>query len=70
MAIHEYKCHGCGRVFEKVESMDAPDTTRHENCDGGIPGDYSFHGIGTRVPSVASIKFVGPGFYKNDYKDK
>ena len=63
MPIHEYKCQLCGKIFEKIERMDSPDIAPHENC-------WTGKGYGVRIPSVAALKFVGPGFYKNDYKDK
>lgn len=66
MPLYEYECDKCKRRIVTLQRMSDPDYTSHteipdnEKCDGNVK----------KVYSVFDMKFVGGGFYKNDYKDK
>jgi putative FmdB family regulatory protein len=69
MPIYEYKCPQCGRVEERVVSSFMSDPM--PVCVHHTVGtDGETHYPMARVPSAPAIKFKGPGFYVNDYKDK
>ncbi len=63
MPIYEYKCEGCGAVFEVLQRMSDPPPEKHEAC-----GSTEVH----RVMSPAAFVFKGDGWYVTDYarKDK
>ena len=57
MPLYEYKCQGCGELFEVRQNFaDAPLTT-HEKCGGTVQ----------RLISAPALQFKGSGFYINDY---
>ncbi len=57
MPMYEYKCDGCGRVFELIQKFaDAPLTT-DEVCGGAVH----------RLLSAPALQFKGSGWYVNDY---
>lgn len=60
MPIYTYKCSKCDEVFDKIEKMDSEPLMFHENCGGSVE----------RVPTAASFKLIGRGFYKNEYSNK
>jgi len=59
MPIYEYKCDKCNLVKEATHKMNEKPIIKCDKC----------HKKMRRIFSVAGIKFVGPGFYTNDYKD-
>lgn len=59
MPIFEYLCCDCAEEFEVVVSGKEPEKCPY--CNGEIKKLVS-------LPSKP--KFVGPGFYENDYKKK
>ena len=63
MPIYEYKCEGCGEVFEVLQRLSDPPPATHETC-----GSNRVH----RVMSAAAFVFKGEGWYVTDYarKDK
>ena len=57
MPLYEYKCEGCGDVFELIQKfVDAPLTT-HDKCGGAVH----------RLVSAPSLRFKGSGWYITDY---
>ena len=57
MPLYEYKCEGCGRVFEVIQKFaDAP-VTVDEVCGGAVH----------RLLSAPALQFKGSGWYVNDY---
>ncbi len=63
MPIYEYKCEGCGKVFEVLQRLSDPPPEKHDAC-----GSTDLH----RVMSAAAFVFKGDGWYVTDYarKDK
>ncbi len=61
MPIYEYKCDGCGEVFEVLQCLSDPPPATHEAC-----GSTSVH----RVMSAAAFVFKGDGWYITDYARK
>ncbi len=57
MPLYEYKCEGCGRVFEvRQKFADAP-LTQDEKCGGPVH----------RLLSAPALQFKGSGWYVTDY---
>lgn len=57
MPMYEYKCAGCGAIFELIQRFsDAPLTT-HEVCGGAVE----------RLISAPALQFKGSGWYVTDY---
>ncbi len=63
MPIYEYRCEGCGKVFEVLQRLSDPPPEKHDAC-----GSTDLH----RVMSAAAFVFKGDGWYVTDYarKDK
>ncbi len=61
MPIYEYKCGGCGEVFEVLQRYDDPPPEKHETC-----GSTEI----TRVMSATSFVLKGSGWYATDYARK
>jgi putative FmdB family regulatory protein len=57
MPRYEYKCEGCGEVFELQQKFADEPLTVHEKCGGRVE----------RLISVPALQFKGSGFYVNDY---
>lgn len=57
MPIYEYKCQGCGEVFEVRQKFSDEPVTVHEKC--GAPVD--------RLISPPAFQFKGSGWYVTDY---
>lgn len=71
MPIYEYKCPKCGKVVERVEQN--PMTAIVPTCVHHTVGtDGETHYLMNRVQfsKPGEPKFVGPGFYATDYKEK
>jgi putative FmdB family regulatory protein len=57
MPLYDYKCHGCGKVFE-VRQKFAEETLKvHDECGGELE----------RLISVPALQFKGTGWYVTDY---
>lgn len=57
MPLYEYKCNGCGEVFEVMQRFsDAPLST-HGTCGGDVE----------RLLSAPALQFKGSGWYITDY---
>ena len=57
MPLYEYKCSGCGQVFEIIQRFSDAPLTQHESCGGSVE----------RLLSTSALQFKGSGFYINDY---
>jgi len=60
MPIYEYKCDGCGDVFEVMQAYSDPGPDRHA-C-----GSIALH----RVMSTTAFVLKGEGWYLTDYARK
>jgi putative FmdB family regulatory protein len=59
MPTYDYKCPGCGTVFERVQKMKDPHVAKCPKCGAKAERQLSGgHGI----------VFKGSGFYETDYK--
>ena len=61
MAIYEYKCKKCEKIFEKEFSLGKAPKQIECICDGCTSKC-------NRIFSLPMIKFIGSGFYVNDSK--
>ena len=57
MPIYEYKCEGCGEVFEIIQKFADQPLTVHEKCGGHV----------NRLMSAPAFQFKGTGWYVTDY---
>ena len=57
MPIYEYKCEGCGEVFELIQKFADEPLTVHEKCGGHVH----------RLMSAPAFQFKGTGWYVTDY---
>ena len=57
MPRYEYKCEGCGEIFELQQKFADEPLTVHENCGGKVE----------RIISAPALQFKGSGWYVNDY---
>ena len=60
MPLYEYACEKCGKHFDKIERVDAPETRKRPTCGGKAK----------RVLSAPAIQFTGTGWYVTDYAGK
>jgi predicted nucleic acid-binding Zn ribbon protein len=74
MPYFDYECKTCGRVFEAFQPMNEEplDHIAHmtDNDYLKVHSLNSCYGPVERKISVPSLKFVGSGFFVNDYKNK
>jgi predicted nucleic acid-binding Zn ribbon protein len=70
MPYYEYECKECGAVFDVFQHMDEPDIEYHEHLYKYPIGFPLCNGPIERKISVSSLRFIGPGFFVNDYKKK
>lgn len=72
MPYYEYECKKCGAVFNVIQHMDdEPLKTHDEMRDEEYTGNFKYcDGILELKINAPFLKFVGPGFYVNDYKGK
>ena len=56
MPLYEYKCHRCGKNFEKIQKFADEPLTVHEECGGEVE----------RLISTPSFNFKGSGWYVTD----
>ena len=64
MPYYDYECIRCHRKFEIFQHMDDPDYTEYEHLDRYC---CRCNGSVERKISVPALKFVGSGFFINDY---
>lgn len=57
MPLYEYKCAGCGDVFEVIQKFSDEPLTRHDKCGGPVE----------RLLSAPALQFKGTGWYVTDY---
>ncbi len=57
MPIYEYKCHECGKVFEKLQSYSASLETTCEDCNSKVE----------KLISNSAFQLKGAGWYVNEY---
>jgi putative FmdB family regulatory protein len=57
LPIYEYKCEGCGEVFEVIQKFADEPVTVHEKCGGHVH----------RLMSAPAFQFKGTGWYVTDY---
>lgn len=57
MPLYEYKCEGCGDIFEIIQKFSDEPLAVHEKCGGAVH----------RLISRSALQFKGSGFYINDY---
>jgi len=57
MPLYEYKCEGCGEVFEVRQKFSDEPLTVHEKCGGAV----------RRLISAPAFQFKGSGWYVTDY---
>ena len=60
MPLYEYKCLKCGRLTEKIESVNGPHLKKCPHCGGKVE----------HVISAPAIQFKGSGWYVTDYAGK
>lgn len=57
MPLYEYKCEGCGEVFEIIQKFSDEPLKTHEKCGGAVQ----------RLISRSALQFKGSGWYVTDY---
>ncbi len=57
MPLYPYRCIECGHRFEKIQSFSAKPLTECPKCGGALE----------RLLTAPGLKFVGAGWYANDY---
>ncbi len=57
MPLYDYKCHGCGKIFEVRQKFADEPLTVHDECGGELE----------RLISVPALQFKGSGWYVTDY---
>jgi putative FmdB family regulatory protein len=60
LPLYEYKCAKCGKRFEKIESISAPEKQKCPKCGGRAE----------RQIAAPAIQFKGSGWYVTDYAGK
>jgi putative FmdB family regulatory protein len=60
LPLYEYKCAKCGKRFEKIESLSAPERQKCPKCGGRAE----------RQIAAPAIQFKGSGWYVTDYGGK
>ncbi|HBY62569.1 MAG TPA: transcriptional regulator [Solibacterales bacterium] len=57
MPLYEYKCAGCGDIFEVMQKFSDNPLTQHDKCGGAVE----------RILSAPALQFKGSGWYITDY---
>jgi putative FmdB family regulatory protein len=57
MPLYEYKCEGCGEIFEVKQKFSDEPLTVHDKCGGRLE----------RLISAPALQFKGSGWYVTDY---
>jgi putative FmdB family regulatory protein len=60
MPIYEYRCHQCGKTFERIQKFSDQPLTVHEDCGGEVE----------RLISRSAFQLKGTGWYATDYAAK
>lgn len=60
MPLYEYKCAGCGDVFELIQRFSDEPLKTHDKCGGAVE----------RLISPPGLHFKGSGWYITDYARK
>ena len=60
MPTYEYECSGCGKTFERVQSISVKPLRRCPLCRKGK--------VRRLIGAGAGILFRGSGFYQTDYR--
>jgi putative FmdB family regulatory protein len=60
LPLYEYKCLKCGRITEKIESVNGPHVKKCPHCGGKVES----------LLSPPAIQFKGTGWYVTDYAGK
>jgi putative FmdB family regulatory protein len=69
MPYYDYECKECGNVFEYFQHMDEPDFTVLAHYASPTSTELCWGPVEKKI-SVSSLRFIGPGFFVNDYKKK
>jgi predicted nucleic acid-binding Zn ribbon protein len=65
MPYYDYSCVTCGSKFEVFQHMDEEPLVERVHVNNS---KFAYcHGPVERLISVPSLRFVGKGFYVNDY---
>jgi predicted nucleic acid-binding Zn ribbon protein len=72
MPYYDYVCSECGKTFEIFQKMDeeARVLTHGDLAENYELTESRCRGHLERKVSTSALKFVGPGFYVNDYPKK
>ena len=74
MPYYEYHCLECDKIFEIFQHMDEPELRYSKHTHGSVTDNDQFllrcSGPIERKISAPMLKFVGKGFYVNDYPTK
>jgi len=57
MPLYEYRCEGCGEIFEVMQKFADEPLTVHEKCGAPV----------RRLLSAPALQFKGTGWYVTDY---
>ena len=57
MPIYEYRCDGCGEVFERIQKFSDEPLTVHDKCGAPVH----------RLITSSALRFKGSGWYATDY---
>ncbi|MBK5290862.1 MAG: zinc ribbon domain-containing protein [Acidobacteriia bacterium] len=57
MPLYEYRCKGCGKVFEVIQKYSDTPLTMHEECGASVE----------KLLSAPSFHLKGTGWYATDY---
>ena len=70
MPYYDYECTECGAVFEYFQKMDEPELEVIPHCNprASLFGPPDCMAKVVKKISAPSLKFIGKGFYCNDYK--
>ena len=63
MRVFEYKCNACGYTFEKEFTVEEINENKHHHVVCPKCGSADVR----RIYSPPSLRFIGSGFYVNDY---
>jgi putative FmdB family regulatory protein len=57
MPIYEYRCEGCGEVFELIQKFSDEPLKLHDKCGAPVH----------RLITSSALRFKGSGWYATDY---
>ena len=77
MPYYEYECKECGACFDVFQHMDDAPLKNHSEMIDDLSKDCNYYphnkdcgGLLEKKISAPMLRFVGPGFFVNDYKKK